>query len=370
MKKSNSVPTLEMLSEAKKKKIRTIGNDVGDRFIHYCAYDAAGVVLAEGKIPTRKAAVRDFYAGIQACVVGLETGQHSSWIYHVVKAAGHEVIVANARKLQFIFRSSNKNDRRDAQQIGKFLLVDRELLSPVYMPSARIQEHVAILRARDGLVRTRTRLITMVRSLVKQSGERLPACSAAAFAGKALPLLPEHLSHTLGSVLEQIAALTQRIRAYDKMIVELIEQEYPQAKILMQIKGVGPLTALAYVLRIVDPSRFSSSRSLGPYVGLVPKLDQSGNSDPQLGITREGDMLLRRYLVSAAQYILGPFGEDSDLRRAGMRIIDRGGRHAKKRAVIAVARKLAVLMHRLWITDAVYEPLRNANRQEDMRLTA
>lgn len=126
------------------------------------------------------------------------------------------------------------------------------------------------------------------------------------------------------------------------------------------MQGVGPLTALAFVLTLEDPSRFGTSRSVGAYLGLTPGRDQSGESDPQQRISKKGDAMLRRLMVSCAHYVLGPFARDSDLRRHGEKIAERGGKHAKNRATVAVARKLAVLLHRLWVTGEAYEPLHNA----------
>ena len=167
----------------------------------------------------------------------------------------------------------------------------------------------------------------------------------------------------LGPVLEQIGSLTERIRDYDRKPEEISKESYPQETgILRQVEGVGPLTALAFVLTIEDPYRFERSRAVGAYLGLVPATNQSGDRDPQKRISKEGDEMLRKLLVSGAHYILGPFGSDSDLRRHAEKIASRGGKNSKKRAVVAVARKLAVLMHSLWVSGEIYEPLRNAHR--------
>jgi transposase len=138
------------------------------------------------------------------------------------------------------------------------------------------------------------------------------------------------------------------------------ESKYPEVKTLTQIAGVGTLTALAFIVTIGDPHRFRQSRTVGAWLGLIPGQRASGQSDPQQRITKEGDRYLRSLLVNCAHYVLGSFGPDCDLRRHGKAIAARGGNNAKKRAIVAVARKLAVLLHRLWLTGAVYEPLRNA----------
>jgi transposase len=198
-------------------------------------------------------------------------------------------------------------------------------------------------------------------------GARVPSCSAESFHKRVFEELPEGLKPALDTVIETIAALTRDIRGYDKRIETLAAKQYPETEILRQVSGVGPVTALSFVLTVEDPSRFRSSRSLGAYVGLQPRRSQSGNEDPELRITKAGDDDLRRLLVGSAHYILGPFGPDTDLRRWGLALAARGRKNAKKRAIVAMARKLAVLLHRLWITAEVYEPLRNSQRRTDPR---
>jgi transposase len=170
------------------------------------------------------------------------------------------------------------------------------------------------------------------------------------------------LRPALEPLLETIASMTERIREYDRELQTLASELYPETKLLQQVHGVGTLTALAFVLTLEDPSRFATSRVVGAYLGLVPGKDQSGERDPQKGISKRGNGLLRKLLVGSAHRILGPFGEDSDLRRHGLKIAERGGKNAKKRAVVAVARKLSVLLHRLWVGGEVYEPLYDAKR--------
>jgi transposase len=199
--------------------------------------------------------------------------------------------------------------------------------------------------------------------VVKSFGHRLPKCPARTFHKRAKEHIPEALSPMLEPLLEQIASLTERIRDYDRRLVAISEEHYPETALLRQVEGIGPLTALTFVLTLEDPYRFEKSRSVGAYLGLVPATDQSGEKDPQKKrISKEGDEMLRKLLVSGAHYVLGPFGSDSDLRRHGKKIASRGGKNSKKRAVVAVARKLAVLLHSLWVSGEIYEPLRNTQR--------
>jgi transposase len=220
---------------------------------------------------------------------------------------------------------------------------------------------MAIIRSREALVGSRTQLVNHVRGAVKSFGGRLPKCPARSFHNKAPEHIPEALMPALGPILETIASLTQRIRDYERELESISKEHYPETDLLRQVEGIGPLTALTFVLTLEDPYRFAKSRSVGAYLGLVPASDQSGDRDPQKKrISKEGDQMLRRLLVGSAHYILGPFGSDSDLRRHGQKIASRGGKNSKKRAAVAVARKLAVLLHSLWVSAEVYDPLHNA----------
>ena len=164
-------------------------------------------------------------------------------------------------------------------------------------------------------------------------------------------------------LVEAIGELTVRIAAAGREVEALCEA-HPETAALRQVSGVGPITALTFVLTIENPGRFPQNREVGAYLGLVPRQRDSGERAPQLGIGKSGDAGLRRLLVQAAHYILGPFGPDSDLRRWGERYAGTGAGNAKKRAVVAVARRLAVLLLALWKTGEVYEPLRHAAVRE------
>jgi transposase len=196
----------------------------------------------------------------------------------------------------------------------------------------------------------------MCAAWVKSTGERLAPSSTAAFGQKAK--IPEAFNTALKPILEMLRELTNKIRQYDLLIKKMTLNKYPETKRLTKVGGVGPLTALAYVLTLEEPERFGKSRMVGAYLGLTPRLDQSGQTDKQLRITKHGDGHLRRLLVGSAHYILGPFGPDCDLRTYGQKLMQRGGKNAKKRAVVAVARKLAVLLHALWRNGKEYEPKR------------
>jgi transposase len=269
-------------------------------------------------------------------------------------------LVANARKLRLIYANKRKTDEIDAENLARLARVDPRLLYPLKQRGEDSQAHMAIIRSRQALVGCRTQLVNHVRGAVKSFGGRLPKGPAVSFHKKAAEHIPEALWPALGPILEQIASLTERIRDYERQLETLSKERYPETDLLRQVEGVGTLTALTFVLTLEDPYRFERNRSVGAYLGLVPARDQSGDRDPQRRISKEGDEMLRRLLVSSAHYILGPFGSDSDLRRHGEKIASRGGKNAKKRAAVAVARKLAVLLHSMWVSAEIYEPLRNA----------
>lgn len=340
------------------------GIDLGDRYSHLCLLDTEnGEVIEESRIATNRKAFERRFSGAEPMRVGIEASTHSPWVSRILEDHGHEVLVANARKVRLIYSEGHKTDRIDAEKLARLARLDPKLLSPIKHRGETSQSHLALLHSRDALVGTRTKLVNHVRGTVKAFGARLPKCTAQSFHNKVAEHLPQELAPALGPVLKTIASLSERIREYDRMLEDVANELYPETKLLRQIHGVGALTALAFVLTLEDPSRFAKSRQVGPYLGLVPATDQSGKSDPQKRISKHGNELTRKLLVNCAHYVLGPFGEDSDLRRHGEKIAGRGGKNAKKRAVVAVARKLSVLLHRLWVTVEVYEPLYNASRR-------
>jgi transposase len=341
--------------------IPTLGIDIGDRTSHFCILPVDGSApLAEGVVPTTPARFGAFLAAQPRSRVILEVGTHSPWMWRQAQKAGHEVFVANARKLGFISNNDRKSDRIDALSLARFGRFDPDLLCPIRHRGEEAHRDLLTLRARDALVQTRAKLVNVARGLVKPLGMRIRKCSTATFAKAARESLAGEVTAFLTPILDTIEEVTRRIRKMDREIEELADRKYPETKVLRQIPGVGALTALAYVLTLEQPELFRKSRDVGAFLGLVPRRDQSGESDRQLRITKAGDGFLRRLLVQSAQYILGPFGEDSDLRRRGLCRAERGGKIGKRKAVIATARKLAVLLHSLWRSGEEYEPLRSS----------
>jgi transposase len=275
----------------------------------------------------------------------------------VIAGFGHEVLVANPRLMDGSKRRRRKNDRIDAEKLARLGRIDPKSLHPIQHRSTEVREDLLVLRAREALVESRTKLISAVRGLVKSMGARVSNCSSPSFSQKAAAEIPDEVRETLQPLLRLIATLSDEIKTFDRRIDKLAAEKYMHTQLLRQVVGVGPVTALGYVLTLETPLRFARSRDVGPYLGLVPRQEDSGDIQPQLGISKAGDRMVRKLLVGSAHYILGPFGPDTDLRRFGMRLCERGGKNAKKRAAVAVARKLAVLLHRLWVSGEVYEPL-------------
>jgi transposase len=335
----------------------TVGVDLGDRWSQYCILGLEGETLTEGQLRTTQEDVGAFFQALTVARVVIEVGTHSAWVQDVITECGHEVLVANPRLMEGSKRRKRKSDRIDAHKLARLGRVDPQSLYPIRHRSREVRQDLVVLRVRDALVSVRTELINTARGLVKSMGTRLPRCSSPSFAEKVKDAIPVEVREALQPLVQLVETVNDCIARYDQKIEELGREKYGHTTLLRQVKGVGPITSLAYVLTLEDPQRFSSSREVGPYLGLVPKQEDSGDSQPQLGISKTGDRMLRRLLVGSSQYMLGAFGPDSDLRRYGLRLCERGGKNAKKRAVVAVARKLAVLLHHLWVTGDVYEPL-------------
>ncbi|HKX46369.1 MAG TPA: IS110 family transposase [Planctomycetota bacterium] len=337
-----------------------IGLDVGDRLTHVCGLDGGRRVVERTRIATTREALLAAFADHPPARIVLEVGSQSPWLSSLLRELGHDVLVADARRVAAITRSGRKTDRRDAETLARLLAGMPELLGSVRHRGRQAQADLALIRARDVFVQTSTRCRQHVRGVLKSFGLRMPKCSGRAFRKAALEVIPEELQPALLPVLAQLEAVERTIHDYDRRIEQLGTERHPDTARLRQVNSVGPLVSLAFVLTIDDPKRFAKSRDVGSFLGLCPRVQASGDSDPQLPISKTGCGYMRRLLVQSAQYILGPFGKDSDLRRFGLRLCERGGKAAKRRAVVAVARKLAVLLHRLWVSGAPYEPLRNA----------
>jgi transposase len=334
--------------------------DLGDKTSRYCVLGEDGEVIREGSVPTTKKGMMQAFGAIGRCRIAMEVGSHSRWVSRLLTALGHEVIVANARQVKLISASSRKDDKLDARMLARLARMDPKLLAPIRHRSEEAQADLNLIRVRAALVDGRTAMVNTARGLCKAAGERLPHCDTDQMNVERMAGLPEGLREVLKPLIAVVESMTAAIKEYDRKLEQIARDKYPESRVLKQVKGVGTLIALTFLLTVEDKDRFGKSRDVGCYVGLRPRRSQSGESQPQLRITKEGDVYLRKMLVQGAQYILGYHGPDTNLKRWGLKLAERGGKNAKKRAIVAVARKLGVLLHRLWVTGEVYEPLRNA----------
>ena len=340
-----------------------IGVDLGDKYSVLCGLDQDGEVLMRRRLRTTPHDIQKWFSKIQPTTVAMEAGSMSGWSSRVLKDCGHDVIVSNPRKVRAISQNEKKCDDADAEMLARLARVDRKLLCPIQHRGKQAQADLSAIRSRDILVRTRARLVSHVRSILKGFGIRPPRCSTEAFHHRVAEYIPEALLPALGPIVEHIRSLTSTIRSYEKYIEKVAKSRYPETEHVLQVVGVGTLTALAFVLTIEDPHRFRKTRSVGPFCGLCPRSDRSSESDPQLRISKTGNDYLRRLLVGSGHYILGPFGPPCYLREWGLTLMRRGGKNAKKRAAVAVARRLSVLLLRLWITEEEYDPFRNSRTE-------
>lgn len=341
----------------------TIGLDLGDKQHFICVLDQSGKVVEQRSITNHKESLRRLSIKYPGSRIALEVGSHSPWISRFLKSLKHEVLVANPRKMRAIYANTRKSDELDALMLARIARMDPQLLYPVQHSNEEHQRDLLQIKLRDNLVRQRVDIISSVRFTLKSLGVVLPSPNTACFAKRARALLSQQDAALLAMIepsLQVLDLLTQKIRELERKIEALAMERHPVSVRLRQITGVEPITSLCFVLSIGDPKRFAKRRDVGAYLGLVPKRDQSGGLDKQLRISKTGNAYLRRLLVGAAQYILGPFGPDSDLRRHGLELAKRGAQGAKKKAVVAVARKLSILMLALWQSgeERAYQPLR------------
>jgi transposase len=339
----------------------TVGLDLGDQWSQFCLLDAAGQIQQEGRVRSTRSAFQARFGALAPARIALETGPHSLWASELLTELGHEVIVAHVREVRAISGSNSKSDKADARKLARYARVDPTILHPVRLRDSEQQQDLVLIRARAALIRARTLLINTVRGLVKPFGERVSSCDADSFAARCREELPRAVGASLGPLVEQIAQLTQQIQNYEKQIDAVAEKKYPDTAPLRGVFGVGPVTALTFVLTLADPQRFARSRDVGCYLGLRPQRSQSGEPDPQWGITKAGNRYLRWLLrVEGAHRLLRVDAPDSVLKRWGQTLCERGGKNAQRRAIVAVARQLAILLHKLWATQQRWEPLYGA----------
>lgn len=329
--------------------------DLGDRRHTYCVLDGRGRKIKEGSIPNERGQMEAMARSYPGALVIMEAGTHSPWISRFLGGLGQKVIVANPRKVRAIYENDRKSDHRDAEMLARIGRADLKLVHPIEHGSEQAQHDMIQIKLRDALVRSRVALINSIRFTLKSLGYAISNPSSQRFHKTVLTEVPAECQLAIAPVVRALEEVSERIKEIDGALAKLAAERYPQTVYLEQVSGVGPITALYFVLKVGDPARFEQTRDIGAFVGLCPRRDQSGGTDKELRISKCGDRYLRRLLVGAAQHIMGPFGADSALRLQGLKMAADGTAKSKKRAVVAVARKLAVLLLTLWKRQEAYE---------------
>lgn len=337
-----------------------IGFDIGDRKSVAVSLDRqTGELRQLPPVPTSKKSVRAFFEAFEEPVtVIVEASTPARWIALAGRKCGHQVVVADPRRLAAVTENIRKSDEADAAMLARLGASDMQLLRETWVRDEAMSEDLAVVRMRDALVAARTLLVNACRSQAKSLGERLPSCSTKSFASKVLDGLPARLKPVLDDAITTIAAISAAIESHDERVTTICERRPAAKRLADEVPGVGELTALCYVLTIGDPARFGHVRDVAAYLGLVPQRSQSGSIDRQLPISKTGNGLLRRLLVQSAHHVMGPFGKESDLRASGLALAARGAKTGKKKAIVAVARKLSVVMLSIWRSGEAYEPVR------------
>jgi transposase len=337
----------------------TVGVDLADRVSAICVVGPEGEVVLRDTIATNVDMIRAWFSRGRYDRVVIEACTNASWVGWTLEECGQRVLVADPRSIGLIHKKSRKNDRRDAEKLARLARADEQLVYPTHLRSRERTEAMAEVRARAALVATRTRLVNTTRALAKMQGVRLSRCSPRGLGRMIEPLERTRptLFATLTPLVAAIDALSGQIHATDDRLNKLCAR-FAETRRMLQIHGVGEVTALTFALVIDDVNRFSRSRDVAAYLGLVPKQAQTGDTDPSMRITKAGDRYLRSLLVQCAKKILGAKGPDCDLKRWGSVIAARGGKRAKQVATVAVARRLAITLFALWKNDVDYIPIR------------
>ena len=348
-----------------------IGIDVSDKTSKICVMaKIAGErrIVEETTVATTKEAFSEYLATKdRKAAVTFETGAHCRWMAQLIRSMGFKVNVANPAKLRALTHSNSKNDRNDARELARYTLADVEMLHPVFLRPETHQQMIRLLEARLALVTTRTKLINEMRGFAKSMGFRIPKKDAAYFHLIDRTGWPRDLEAVCWPLMGVLKTIHMKIAAIEKQMRELADTPEFAADVesVRQVVGVGFLCSVAYVAVLGgNYARFAKARDVGPYLGLVPRQDQSGDIDKQLPITKAGSTLLRALLTEAAQVALRDGIRMTDLKLKGLRIAERGGKNARKRAVTATVRGLAVtMMALLKHPEREYMPLSDANQK-------
>jgi transposase len=323
------------------------GIDVSLECSSVCVVDASGKIAREGKVASEPEALIAYFGSLRLCVVriGLEAGPLSQWLYAAMKEAGLAVELLETRHVRKALETMPvKSDRNDARGIAQ--LIRLGWFRPVHCKSIGAQETRAVLTARKLVQSKLLDVENSVRGILRGFGLKVGHTTNRSFAGRIEDLVVNHASlHMITAALLSVhAVLLRELKAFDKQVRSMARVDV-KAKLLMSAPAVGPIVALTYASAIDDPGRFTSSRRVGAHFGLTPKKYQSGETDYTGRISKIGDATVRTALYEAAHIMLiKPIKGCAPLKSWAMRIARRSG---MKKAKVALARKLAVILHRM-----------------------
>lgn len=338
-----------------------VGVDVSEKHLNLCEIDGDDAVCESRMANSSKKLLEHFQGKAKRRII-IEVGAHTRWIAELLEQLGHQVLIVDPRRTKLISGSLYKDDRIDAMTLAMLGRDAPALLKTVPLRRLESQMVLTLVRARASAVKGRTRIVNTVRGVLKPYGYTIPKDSrGATFTAYIRETLDQALLRIVEPLLVLIETFNAQIKRYDDDVALVLPRLAPDTVHLTQINGVGALTVLYFVALIGDPHRFASNRDIGPYLGLCRKRQDSGDYKSELGITKAGDSLMRALLANCASYLLGPFGQDSDIRRWGLKKVGGGSRAEKKKAKIAVARKLAVVMLTLWKTGRPYTPFHKSH---------
>lgn len=334
----------------------TIGWDLHQRESQLCVLDASGTVVREQRITTSLARFAAVIPPLLPARVLLEASTESGWVATALEQLGAEVIVANPRYAPMYATRSRrvKTDKRDARALAE--AAHRGTYAPTHRVSATQRAVRELLTARDAVVRNRTRVILVVRALLRSHGLRLASGTSATLGARVAALdLPPALAPILQPLLTLLPHCSTQIAALDVQLAQYARAE-PVIDRLRTVCGIGPVTALAFVATLDTAQRFTTAGQIAAYCGLVPSERSSGEQQRRGHITKAGNTRLRALLVEAAWTLWrSKTPETAPLRAWTDRVAQRRG---KRIAVVALARRLACLLWALWRDGTVYDPTR------------
>jgi transposase len=333
-----------------------IGLDVSLAKTAICVVDRDGAVQWQGKVSSEPRPIIERLAEWSGNIelAGIEACPLSEWLHRGLREAGVPIVCIETRQAQrFLSSRPVKTDKNDARGIAEMMRLGH--YRPVHVKSLGAQSMRTTLAARMQLVSSQLQIEGTIRGLLRVYGLKIGAIHRNRFAGRVVDLLEEAALPELSAAIEPMLRVREVMRAErkaaDRTLAGLARRS-DLGRRLMTIPGVGPITTLAYVATIDDPGRFDSSKALGAHLGLTPRVYQSGEIDRSGQISKCGDRMMRHLLYEAASALMTRTRKWSRLRAWGISVAKRRG---MKRATVAVARKLAVIMHRIWVTGDVFE---------------